>query len=121
MKTAISVLSAAMLVFGATVALAQGTPGSPGGANTGISGAAPNGTTPGAIGNGLNQSLQPTEPPEGLGYSPLPPTLGVSPDGVGSPTLNPNSALPPAGSSSTTGSGTAGSSTSGTSGSSSGG
>jgi hypothetical protein len=87
MKTP-SVLAAAALLFSATAALAQATPGTSGSATSTMPGTAPNGTTPGATG-GQTQSLQETDPGEGLGYSQPTPSLGASPN-LESPTYNPN-------------------------------
>ena len=83
MKVRISALAAIAWLLGTTAALAQ------------VSGAAPNGTTPGAIGNGPNQSLQEPSSGTGLGYSPTAPSLGVSPDATGATTYDPNAPLPP--------------------------
>jgi hypothetical protein len=101
--TAISVMTVASLLIGATAALAQGTTGG---------GAAANGTTPGAIGssNVPNQSLQSPKGGQGLGYSPTDATT-YSPNGATSPMPGPSS---------TTGTGSSASGVSDSSGSSSG-
>jgi hypothetical protein len=85
--TAISVLTASLLLLGASAALAQGTTG---GADT-------NGTTPGALSTGgvAAQSLKPTTGGQGLGYAPSSPNVGVSPDVSGSTTIRPNEAASP--------------------------
>jgi len=88
MKSVPSIVIAAALLFGATGAFAQVTT-APTGATSPAPGAAPNGTTPGATGD-QPQSLQDTGPGEGLGYSQPAPSLGVSPDALGSPNYNPN-------------------------------
>jgi hypothetical protein len=129
MKFVLPALAAASLLFAATALQAQETSGPSGAANgssanSSVPGAAPNGTTPGALGNSPHSlDSSGTGGCSGLGYDAIDQGLGVTPGSPGSPTYNPNAALPQTPNSSSSGSG-AGSSTSsgaGGTGSSSGG